>query len=158
MANLGVGVSPAGVGPFGIGTPALAIQPTGKALQGAGGAQYGSRKISTAADSFGQYVIDADGNVTGDRDVRQMVILAARTILGSSVVAGLGGTFSEIRKIGDDFKSLMTSKIQAAFSDLAKAQMISIDSIEITEFDGGRTFTRVFITDLTTKQQFSVSI
>lgn len=153
----GVASSPVATGPYGIGTAVPATVTTTKVLKGDQGKQFGSRKLTTGDPTIGQYAFDSDGNVVGDKDVRQLVILAITTEFGSSVIPTLGRGPTP-RKITADFAPQMTARIERALSDLVRDQFITIDSIAITETDGGRTSTLVRITDLTTKQQFGLSI
>jgi len=146
----GLGVSPLGVSAYGYGTPAVAPTPGGNVYKDRFGVVHGSRNISLVRDTAGQYTYDEFGRAQGMSDTHQLVILASKTILGSSASTALGHRFSEIRYVGDDFAKQMTGRVNEAFKSLVDQGLIRIDSIEVEPGDGRPAKTRVKLTDLFT--------
>lgn len=153
----GVGTTPIGTGPFGVGMPLPSTPAPTRIMVGDNGAQYGSRKISTDPATAGQYVFDTDGNPVGDKDARQLVTLAIMTELDSSCVRGLGRD-RRPDKIGPNLDAQQRASVTSALSGLVKRGIIAINSITTIDSYGGRVFTRVEVTDLTTNQPITVQI
>jgi hypothetical protein len=138
-----------GVGPYGFGTPVPAGPPAEVTLGS-------SRRIGTDVENRGQYVI-VDGNPAFDTDTRQLVILALTTQLGSSAVVDLGRG-AEPPDFGGNFLEQKRVQINAALSHLVKDRMIRIESVQVEEQPGGRSVTRLELTDLTTSIPFTVEL
>lgn len=150
MPNLGLGLSPLGVGPYGFGTPATAPLLGGGIYLGPKGEQFNSRAISLDRGTAGQYVYNEFGRARGMPDVQQLVILAAKTELGSSAAQTLGNEFNQVRYVGDSFEQEQRARVEAAFASLVGQGLIRIDSIEVDGGNGLPSKTLVHITDLTT--------
>ncbi len=157
MNYRGLGLTPMGVGAFGYGSPATAPVMGGAVHRGDDGTIYGSRKISLDPETAGQYEFDDFGRAKGDRDVRQLAIIAMRTVLNSSALDGVGKR-SSARVIGDDFAARVRGDITDAFARLVAAGMLRIDAIEVAEASLGRSHTVVRLTDLTNQKPFSLSV
>jgi hypothetical protein len=151
-SNKGLGGSILGGAAYGFGQPAQAPVPTGGIYLDAQGQQHGGRELSLARDTRGQYVYGSDGRARGMIDVHQLVILAARTVLGSSVSPTLGQKFGEVRYVSDTFAQDQRGRVEEAFGELVRAGLIRIDSIEVDPDGGLPARTVVRMTDLTTNQ------
>lgn len=138
---------PIGVGPYGFGTSV----PTVLVVEAPLGS---SREIGTGQENRGQVVFE-NGNAVSSSDARQLVIMALTTELGSSAVEDLGRDI-EPPDFGGNFVQRKRAQIQSALADLVKANIVRIDSIEVVEQFGGRSFTRVALYDLTQSQPFVV--
>lgn len=150
--NLGAGVSPVGVGPYGFGTPATAPEPGGAVNRIANGTQEGSLAISLDQGTRGQYVFDSSGRRVGTGNVRHMVILAIATVRGTCCVLDLGNRFSETRKIYDSFVEEQRARLTEALANLVSRKLITIDSIKVEPRNGAPAQTHVLLTDLTTNR------
>ena len=117
--------------------------------RGADGVIYGSRKISVAQGSVGQYQYNAFGLAVGSPDVQHLVTLTALTVKGSAVIKTLGQEFFEARYVTPNLTQEMTAKVNEAFAPLVKQGFIRIDSIVVEPNNGAPTVTRVKIHDLT---------
>lgn len=149
---LGLGLSPLGVGPYGLGTPAVAPTPGGAVYRDDQGVQQNGRAISIARGSSGQYVYDEFGRAKGMPDVHQMLILAAGTVKGSSVSRNLGQRFFEARYITTDFERQQRTRVEEAFKDLVDRGLIRIDAVEVMPGNGEPAVTLVKTTDLLTNR------
>jgi hypothetical protein len=154
----GLGGSPLGAGPYGWGTIATAPTPGGGIYRGPQGQQYNSRAISVERATLGQYIYDEFGRAVGGPDVQQLVILAAKTDLGSAAVQDLGNTFGETRFVGDDFAAQQTARANETFKDLVDRGLVRIDSIEVDGGGGLPAVTTVHLTDLTTGNPIDVPL
>ncbi len=141
-----------GGGPYGPGQPAQVPVAGGGIYKDVQGKTHGGRQLSLARDTKGQYVYGADGRARGMVDTHQLVILAARTVFGSSVSRTLGQQFSQVRYISDTFEKEQRGRIEQAFGALVRAGLVRIDAIEVEPGSGLPAKTRVRMTDLTTDQ------
>lgn len=121
----GAGRSPAGVSPYGYGTPTTATARGGAALTGDQGKRYSGRKLDPATR---QYVYDTNGRAVGESRVHQMVKLVAMTTLGSSALPDLGHDLDSIKDITANF----TQRVQAVFAT-AYSRMVAMGLIELKE-------------------------
>jgi hypothetical protein len=160
--NLGAAYAPfGGLGaPYGFGTPAVAPFPGGSVNRSvATGRQLGSLALSIQVGvSAGQYIFDEFGRRTGMPDAQHMVILALRTIKGSSVDPELGQNFGEIRKITDSFQQDMQSRVEEALAALVAQKLIRLDAVVTNPARGMPASTRIFLSDLTTETALEFAI
>ncbi len=156
---LGMGAAPMGSSVFGFGTPAAATASAGSSLVTTDGFQSGSRKISTLQTDRGQYAIGTDGRHVGMNDAEQLVLLALGTMQGSSA-AGItvGQNFSSIRKIGPNFQSDVTARVNEALANIIKLGLVRLDSVEFVGSIGSRAGIIINITNLTTGKPLSISL
>lgn len=156
--DLGVGISPLGVGAYGFGTPAVAPVPGGKVNRDSRGLQLGSLAISLEPGTKGQYVFDEFGRRKGMSDSQHMVILALTEVLGKCIVKDLGARFFETRKIYESFEQDQKQRVNEALAALVARKLIAIDSITVDPGDGSPGETHVILTDLTTQTPINVTI
>ena len=149
----GAGSSPAGLGPYGVGSPVAAPVPGGSVNRIAATArQEGGRYIDPETKD---YVFDEYGRTVGYSNARQLVYLRLKTQLGTSVVKTLGNELHKIDRIGAGFAKRVENTIRAAMADLVNAKLIEIVSISAEKIQPGRSFIRFKWRDLTTKQEHS---
>lgn len=156
--NLGLGVSPLGSGPYGVGTPATAPTPGGAVNRGPFGLQYGSPLISEDPATRGQYVYDEFGRRVGQPDGEHMVTLAMRTKRGSCCVQSLGQRFDEVRKITDSFENEQKAYTQEAFAGLVSRKVVEIVSVKADGRNGMPSKTKIALRDLTNKNPIDRTI
>lgn len=157
--NLGTTYSPFGVAPYGSGTPATAPVPGGSVNRSlTTGRQLGSLALTVDPLAAGQYIFDSFGRRAGMPDAQHMVVLALRTVKGSSVDQDLGQTFAEIRKVTDAFQQDMQSRVQDALSTLIEKKLVRLDAVVAEPGRGQPSFTRVLLTDMTTDTALEFSI
>jgi hypothetical protein len=123
----GIGDSPLGTSPFGIGQPdALAL------LESA--ADSGARLLDPTT---GDYTIDSDTTrFTRSPNVKQLVVIALRTRLGSAAAAlDLGIKLPE--KLGQTFQAEASASVRAALRHLTDNKIIRVISVQ-TERSGER--------------------
>lgn len=162
MSNRGFGLGPFGVGPWGFGSPAVATSPGGKTLADEGQIQHGSREISNAAETRGQYVFDEHGRHRGMPNVRHMVLLAYTTEQGSAIVRDLGHRFAELRTIGGDFRAQLIDLARLPIQRLLDRGWVRIDDVRIRDSATGalkgRVDVTIVLTDLSTNQPIEVDL
>lgn len=141
----GYGTAPFGTAPYGVGTPSTTAGNAGSLLNDTSGATQGSRYINPRTR---QYEFDANGRFKGQQNTQSLVQLALLTVLASSSVPGLGETLPS-GVIGTNFVKSRKSAISDALSDLVKAKLISIVSIDV-DTTRRPVFTVIRWTDLTT--------
>ena len=139
-----------GVGPYGYGLP-VPEDPPLEARLGQ------SRRIGTGPETRGQYVLADDANPEFGTDVQQMVVLALTTARGSAAVVDLGRA-REPADFGVGFTEAKRAQVRDALAHLVASRMVTIDSVDVVEAYGGRSYTRVLLTDLTRKQQIKVEL
>jgi hypothetical protein len=129
----GFGTAPMGTSGAGLGVPVAAADPP----DGPAGARF----INPAS---GDYEQDSDTRQLKQMPIeRQQVMLALRTILGSSSALPTFGVKAP-RKMGDTFAAEMTAAVKVALHHLTDVQkVISIDSITVERGTGGRSRTTV---------------
>jgi phage gp46-like protein len=133
---LGMGFCPMGFSIFGFGSPATAGTETGNLLQQSNNSPSADARL---IDPYTRdYVIDADGVVTGQSSVAQQVFLAIMTTLGSSVEANLGSQFSRLKTFDQStFQAKITNIVQQALSSLIKSGTIRLLSVVASQNANG---------------------
>lgn len=147
----GAGGTAAGRGPYTrIGT---ASTPGGVVLRDEfSGARMSSRSLDPRT---GDYRIDAYGRALGMTRGRQMVLLACRTVRGSSALPYLGNTLHTVKTIGVAFVRQIEGVYRAALAPAEQLGAIEVLAIEVERMQtpiGGNTgvFTRIRWRDLET--------
>lgn len=110
---------------------------------------YGSRKLSSAVGSVGQYTYDSYGRCIGAPDVEQLVTIVVLMIRDSSVVKGLGHRFYEARYVTPSYPQEQEARVREAFADLVSKNYVRIDAIIVEPRNGMPSITRVRLHDLT---------
>lgn len=155
----GAGKSPAGVSPYGYGTPTTAPSVGGKALAGDQGKQYSGRKIDPVTR---QYVYGADGRAAGESKVHQRVKLVALTELGSSAVDGLGHDMNSVKEISANFQERVNATYERAYQRMVDEGLIEFISARAEVSTSANGFNRAVIVvkfkDLTTGEEEEVSV
>lgn len=157
----GFGIQPAGTTPAGLGTPALATPNVGSALvDPRTGTQTGSRLIDTRTKD---YVVDANGRLSGMGNVPQLVYLAVQTTKSSSAIQDLGRRpMGEV--VAANIQALVLNNLRDAVSDLVVAGLIEVLGLEQFRVgpDGvllpGATYGHFRYRDLTTGLESNVQI
>lgn len=124
----GAGNMPLGLGPYGLGTPAVAAPQGGATLSDHSGVQRGSRFIHPVTRDF---AVDANGHKIGMNDKRQLVQLAVSTELGSASVRSLGNRLKSIVRISDNFAKQVDNVLRTALAHLTNKNTITILSIDV---------------------------
>lgn len=154
----GAGASPAGSGSVaGYGVLPTATLANPLLYRGADGQQYGSAELGLGQDNRGQYVYDADGNKRGMSDVRQLVILAVQTELGSAADTALGRDLMPA-KVSSTIVEDVTANWTLALKHLVDSGVVQINSITVEPGDGMPLATRIELVDLTTQQPIELTV
>jgi len=150
---IGVGKSPVGKAPAGLGVPDAAPSNAGTSLVDANGVQQSTRLIDPVT---GQYVIDERGRYVGVSAVAQRVQLALTTTVGSASVYTLGiDTPGGV--IGNNFVSRRRATILQALAGLVKEKAIEVVDITI-DASVRPIYTQVRWRDLTTEIEQTTQI
>ena len=129
---IGAGLAPAGSAAAGYGVPDSAHVPNNAVLPlPINGLPQTGRAINPQTKS---YTFTADGRIVGAPTVQQLVQLALITVRGSSCVATLGNTVSQIQEKGTSYAQLVTSAITDALADLIKDKQVQIASITVQDY------------------------
>ena len=125
----GAGIQGAGIGPAGINTPDPVPAP-GTALfpDPITGIGQSGRYIHPITK---QYTFNADGRTQGYATVQQLVVLALRTVRGSSAIPTLGQSFTSVTEKGPNYQRQVATAVQQALGDLIKAKMIRLVSVSV---------------------------
>ncbi len=144
----GLGLFSAGLGPFGIGTPDA---PAAIPAPGAG-----SRYINPASRDYQQ---DASTRQLAQMPgVRQRVLLALTTLLGSSTAVRDFGTRRR-SKMGTTYDAEVRADVTSALRQLVEVEKIVVlESISVQRGGGGRSLITVSYRDLTIQQSESVTV
>lgn len=144
----GLGLSSAGLCPYGTGTPITgAAPPTGQA---------GSRYINPATKDYEQDTTTKQ--LAQMPAIRQRVLLAVLTVFRSSTV--YNGGIKTPRKMGTLFETEMKQAVRATLRILTDVEkVVRIDSITVKRGgNSGRSMTTIEYTDLTTNLTDSVTV
>jgi hypothetical protein len=110
----------------------------------------GSRKLSRAVGSVGQYVYNSDGRAEGMPDVQHLVTLIAMTVKGSAAAKELGNRFYEARYVTPNLQQEQEAHVAEAFKPLVDKELLRIDGVVVEPRNGMPTVTHIRMTDLTT--------
>lgn len=113
-----------------------------------------ARKID---ERTGQYAFDANGRIAGMSEVQQAVLLAVKTVRGSSAIKDFGDPSGLIQRKGTNYQKQLASALTLALKDLTDRQMIRIDSVNVTD-NGGPVLRVLRFTDLTTNVASALTI
>lgn len=133
----GFGNSAFSVTPFGSGTPATLVAPPTKPPERAAYIDPVTR----------DYVLDNEGEASRMPEVRQQVVLAVMTIVGSSSTEPRRGIRSP-RKIDENIERSMRASVVAATQHIVSAGRATVDDVRSTEVSMGRLRTIISYTDL----------
>lgn len=126
---LGAGLCPAGVAPAGYGVPDTVGPPNAVTLpHPKTGQPMGGRAINA---STGDYVFMSDGRIQGMSNVQQLVLLAIRTLLGTSVATDLGIDLTGLQEKGPDFQRKLSTVIAKAFKPLVDQKFVRLDRVSV---------------------------
>lgn len=121
---IGAGLCPAGTSPAGYGVPDQGTSPVNAVLPDpTTGLQSTGRLIDPAT---GSYQFTADGRVVGTPTVRQRMLLALRTVRGSSAQPNLGIDFSKAGEQGLDFAAQVAAAVGLACAPLVQAGLVQL--------------------------------
>lgn len=143
---MGFGTDPLGTSPFGIGTP-VAAQPL---PEGPAGSRYLDPLV-------GDYRVGQLGQLGQMPPVRQRVLLALRTLRGSStVLPGFGLVLP--RKLDEKAEANVRNAVLAALRRMTDVErVLRVESVVAQKHPGGRLAVLVAFSDLTTGQRDTVS-
>lgn len=123
----GIGNSPFGTVPFGVGAPTAAASQGGKPLTNPStGVSTGSRFLDPKT---GDYVVDGFGRISGMDDLRQLVLLRVKTTQGASTVAALGNTLRSIDRITSNIERRIDAILRSAVRDIVDGGLIEVVSV-----------------------------
>jgi hypothetical protein len=136
----GFGLMPMGTGPVGLGTPVSGTAPP----EGPAGVRW----LNPATKDYEQD--PTTGQLKQMPKVRQQVLLAVTTLLGSATTLGTFG-IRVPRKMGDRFQAEATNSVRLALRHLTDTQrVIRLDSVTAVHGRGGRAQITINWTDLLT--------
>lgn len=147
---LGAGLSPAGTSYAGYGSPSSTISTNKTVLIDDYGLNGNVRLIDPVTMD---YKFDDDGNIVGGDGIQQMVYLALLTVKNSSVIANFGQAFTNIKVIGDKYKSKVVSEVNSALKSLVDQKKISIVNIDIKINGTNQTRIHIVWKNLTTNTE-----
>lgn len=143
----GFGLAPAGLSPFGLGSPDEgAAPPSGPA---------GSRYLNPITRD---YQIDpSTGQQAQMPPVRQRVLLTVLTAKNSSAVPGFGTRIPAL--MGETFESEVRAEITRELRQLTDVERVArLDGVKVEKGLGGRARVTISYTDLTTATRDQVTI
>lgn len=149
----GAGFQRAGLTPAGIGTPSAAPVYGGSIMRDDNtGLPAQGRYIDPA---LGTYVLDSFGRAKGTTEVRQLVLLAAKTVLGSSAMTTLGQSLGDVKTIGPTFQKDVSDRLRSAFAPIVARGLMKINNIDVQQMldNRGRVQAVVRWTDTTTGKE-----
>jgi hypothetical protein len=135
----GAGIAPAGMTPFGVGTPATGAEPpSGPA---------GSRYINPVTRDY--QVDPTTGQFAQMPPVRQRVLLAVLTARNSSAVPGFGTRLPP--NMDESFESAVRAEITRALNQLTQVERVCrLDAVLVKRGRLGRAQITIVFVDLTT--------
>ena len=144
---LGAGIAPAGSAPAGFGSPDVAQVPS-KVIwpDPVTGLSQTAAKLDART---GQPTFDALGRRQGMSGIQQMVLLRAKTIRGSSVIANLGLQAAS-GVIGPNTQRQLADAFAVAMADIVAQKLIKILSVTVDQFSQSGEYVIFRWQDLTT--------
>jgi len=131
---VGAGLAPAGTSYAGYGTPDPGAVPNNSTLPDTvTGLPRGGRYINPQT---GSYQFTADGRLQGMANVNQLVLLAATTKIGSSVLPKLGQNLAGIQEQQGDFQRQCATAVANALSDLVRSKLVELLSVTVQQAPG----------------------
>lgn len=156
MPTGGMGTTPLGSGPYGVGMPSTTTVSTAQLFaDGQTGTIGSGRKIDPGTR---QYAFDSDGNPVGQDAIPQQVYLAYATVKGSSILADLGESFTEVGTIGDDFQERLTALAQAPVQYLIDQGSLELISVQVDRLGPSGAKIQVHWRDLTSGREGQVTL
>lgn len=132
----GFGLQKFGTTPFGAGTPIAAPIFAGVVLRDdLTGLSSQGRYIDPSTN---QYVFDSFGRMKGTSEVRQLVYMAAKTVLGSSAQTTLGQSLGDIKTIGPTFAKQVSDKLRSALQPIVDRKLMVINNIDVQQMADNR--------------------
>jgi hypothetical protein len=153
MGILGAGQCPAGTSPAGYGVIVPASIPNTQILPDTvTGESRGGRYINPQT---GSYQFTADGRLQGMGNVNQLVLIRATTRKNSSVLRGLGQSFSNTQEQQGDFQRRCATEVSSMLQDLIKLKLVQILGVSTQPVGGVNDGAAIFFRwrDLTTGQE-----
>lgn len=132
----GAGIQKAGTTPAGAGTPSLAPVYAGVILRDDNTGMVAQCRLIDPA--LGTYVFDSFGRPKGTTEVRQLVLLAAKTVLGSSAMTSLGNSIFEVKTIGPTFQRDIADRLRTAFAPIVARGLMRINNIDVQQMPDNR--------------------
>lgn len=125
---LGAGLGPAGFFAFGFSTNDAAATPAGAVFPDpATSASLTGRYIDA---SRGTYTFTADGRTQGSSTVWQMMVLALKTVRGTSAVKSMGIDLSRARVQGPSFQTQVVDAVRAACANMIRQKLVVILGVD----------------------------
>lgn len=148
---IGAGGSPAGTTDAGYGSVDAAAIPSPNLFND----PYAPRRLdSRRIDPVTRdYVMDASGSILGMTRGQQAVELALLTNLGSSCVATIGNSLSDVKVIADSFINDISAKVNQALSAAVAAGMITVVDVKVQRVGASGAFIVTRWRDLSTGQE-----
>jgi len=81
----------------------------------------------------GDYVFDDNGRIVGGNAIQQMVYLAIKTIRGSSAVADLGQSFSNVKTIGANYITLVKNEVNKSLKYMIDNKLIQLIDVVVNQ-------------------------
>src|SRR5690348_11993238 len=143
----GFGVAPLGTSPFGVGTPASAVEPPDGPA--------GSRFINPTTRDY--EVDETTGQFKQMPATRQRVLLAVLTLRDSSGIPGFGTRLPP--RMGDDFENRTRNEINRALRHMVEVEkVLLVTDIKIERGMGGRARITISFRDLVAGETDSVAV
>lgn len=155
---IGAGACPAGTSFAGYGLPDLSAAPNHATLPDA---KTGLPQTGRLLDPTSQsYKFTADGRVIGQSTGQQLVQLAVKTIVGSSVIANLGMDRSRLQEKGANFAQTVTSVVTDAFAPIVSQGLVTLNSVDVQDYPNipDRSVVTIKWTDNSTGQEHDTVI
>lgn len=148
---LGAGFSPAGLTPYGYGTPDQAPEPGGKALRNAlTGQPVEARRIDARSRD---YVFDAFGRIEGMSSGQQAIYLAYATERRSSAVRELGNRLRDVKVITANFARQVEDILREAAAVAVAAGLVEILDVTVVRRGTSGAVSQVRWVDKTTGRE-----
>lgn len=133
----GAGFQPAGTSSAGIGAPTEGNPQDGVVFTGQDGTSNGSRYIDAITRD---YVMDANGRITGMPNVPHLVQFAILTEKNSSAVRSIGQELKSLDRITPNFHKRVLGVLTAALQPLIDARLVEVigfESFKSSQTDSG---------------------
>jgi len=148
----GAGLSYFGTSYAGYGSPATVVTTNKKILID----DYGRNGNVRLIDPITQdYRFNDNGYAVGGDGIQQMVYLALLTLKNSSVIANFGQAFSNLKVIGDQYKSQIESEVNSALKALIDRKWIAVQKIDINRSSTNQIRIRISWINLTNDTEYT---
>ena len=152
----GTGFARVGSSSVGFGEPATTAE-FSKAFVKSDGKIGNSRAIN--ADTGKYEYNEVDGTIKGIDGAQQMVMLALKTVQGSSLINSLGNNLSSIKVINANIKAEVNNRVELALQSLIDRNIIILDKTDVqVDKVRNRTIIAVYWTDVSTQNAYQFQI